>query len=315
MTEPRVGVVVLTHDRADAVTRTLTHMRSLPERPLLVVVDNGSLDGTSALVAQRFPSVTLVRLAANAGAAGRNAGVARVTAPYVAFCDDDTWWAPGSLRHGADLLDAHPRLAVITARVVVGPAEREDPTCTEMAASPLDREPGLPGTPILGFLAGASIMRRDAFLAVGGYEPRLFLGGEEALVAVDLVTRGWALAYVPELTVHHHPSPRRESRRRHRLLVRNALWFAWLRRPARRALRLTARTVLAERASVTGLQGCAAALAGAAWVRRARRVVPAHVERMLERLERPRSPHVRALGPPPVGVPPPPARGDPTRAA
>ena len=313
MADPRVAVVVLTYNRADDLSRTLTRMLAVPERPSIVVVDNGSSDGTPAVVAQRFPGVTLVRLAANAGAAGRNAGVARVDAPYVAFCDDDTWWAPDSLRRGADLLDAHPSLAVITARVLVGPGEREDPTCTEMAASPLDREPGLPGAPILGFLAGASIVRRNAFLAVGGYEPRFFIGGEEALVAVDLVARGWGLAYVPELTVHHHPSPRREPRRRHGLVVRNALWFAWLRRPLASALRVTVSTVMAERASASGLQGCAAALAGAGWIAKARRVVPPHVEARLARLERARS--RRTFRAPARGTPPPPAREDTTRAA
>ena len=284
--DARVGVVVLTHDRADDVCRTLGRMRVVPERPRIVVVDNGSRDGTPAVLAQRFPEVRLARLSHNAGAAGRNAGVAHLTEPYVAFCDDDTWWAPGALARGADLLDAHPRLALITARVLVGDTEREDPTCAQMAASPLPRDAALPGTPVLGFLAGASIVRRDAFLAVGGYEPHFFLGGEEALLAVDLVERGWALAYVRELVAYHHPSPRRESLRRRRLVVRNALWFAWVRRPLTSALRATVATLRAEGASVTGLQGCATALGGAAWVMRRRRVVSPRVEAMLQQLER-----------------------------
>jgi hypothetical protein len=56
---------------------------------------------------------------------------------------------------------------------------------------------------------------------------------------VDLATRGWWLCYVPELTVHHHPSAKRDSCCRRWHIVRNRLWFAWLRRPLGSALRRT----------------------------------------------------------------------------
>src|SRR5581483_5401490 len=143
--------------------------------PEIVVVDNGSTDGTAAAVRQRFPMVRCLRLARNRGAAARNAGVQACRRPYIALCDDDTWWEPGSLRRAADLLDAHPSLAVLTARVLVGTEDRLDPTCAAMAASPLPAPPGLPGAAILGFLAGASVVRRAAVLAAGGFEPRFFL--------------------------------------------------------------------------------------------------------------------------------------------
>src|SRR5207302_11043179 len=73
--------------------------------------------------------------------------------PYTTLfrsCDDDTWWEPGSLRRAADLFDAHPRLALAVARVLVGPEEREDPVCRELEQSPIPAEPGLPGRPVLG---------------------------------------------------------------------------------------------------------------------------------------------------------------------
>ena len=121
----------------------------------------------------------------------------------------------------ADLLDAYPHVAVLSARVLVGPEQREDPACAIMAASPLPSA-GLPGPALLGFLAGAAAMRRAAFLQAGGYEPRLFLGGEEALLTLDLVTRGWQVAYAPQLTVHHYPSTVRDGEGRRHCLVRNA---------------------------------------------------------------------------------------------
>jgi GT2 family glycosyltransferase len=281
--DERVAVVVLTHNRPEELDRTLERLLALPERPHVVVVDNGRM--TSAALPRRFPGVELLRLPRNLGAAGRNAGVALVTTPYVAFCDDDTWWTPGSLRRAADLLDEHPPLGLVTGKVLVGPEERVDPTCDAMAHSPLRQPAGLPGLPVLGFLCAATMVRRRAFMRAGGFEPRFFLGGEERLLAIDLAAAGFALAYVDDVVVHHHPSPRREDGRRRRLLLRNALWCAWLRRPAATALRVTVALARAHVADPALAPALASALAGTPWIVRRRRVVPREIELGLRLLE------------------------------
>src|SRR5439155_15980749 len=98
----------------------LEHLAGLPEKPHLVLVDNASTNDTLALVARRYPQIEVVAAGRNLGAAGRTLGVRRVSTPYVALCDDDTWWEPGGLGRAADLFDAHARLGVLTARVLVG---------------------------------------------------------------------------------------------------------------------------------------------------------------------------------------------------
>ena len=228
--DPRVTVVLLTHDRPDELARTLRRLRELPERPAVVVVDNASARNLAPVLA-RQPGVELVRSRRNLGAAGRNLGVARVRTPYVAFCDDDTWWAPGALAHAAGLLDAHPAVAVLSARVLVGEGEAEDPTCAAMAASPLDAH-GLPGPALVSFMAGACVMRTAAYRAAGGYEPRLFLGAEELLMSLDIAALGGRIVYAPEVVTHHHPSDRaRDPRRRCIAVARNRLWIACMRLP------------------------------------------------------------------------------------
>jgi GT2 family glycosyltransferase len=283
--DPRVAVVMITHNRRDEVLRSLDHLTHLPERPRIVMVDNGSTDGTAAAVAARFPQVELIDAGGNLGAAGRTLGVRHVDTPYVALSDDDTWWDPGDLRRAADLMDAHPQLAVITARVLVGPDQREDPTCQVMLHSPLLRAPGMPGPALLGFLAGASMVRRSAFLAAGGFEARMIVGGEEELMAADLAATGWWLCYVPELTVHHYPSPQRDHAARRARQVRNALWFAWMRRPVGGALRRTLALARTAPRDWSTMRGFADALAGLPWALRQRRVVPPEVERGLRRLD------------------------------
>src|SRR5215213_1606819 len=108
----RVSVVMITRNRATTVTGTLAELRALPERPPVTVVDNASTDGTGHVV-QALGDVAVVGLPSNLGAAGRNCGVALSDRPYVAFSDDDSWWAPGALTVAADLFAAHPRLGLV----------------------------------------------------------------------------------------------------------------------------------------------------------------------------------------------------------
>ena len=279
----RISVVVLTHGRCDELLRTIERLRELPERPRLVVVDNASRDATVQRLRERHPDVTLVALDANLGAAGRNAGVARVDTPFVAFCDDDTWWEPGALRRAADLLQAHPSLGCLSARVLVGPENRPDPTCERMAASPLPRD-GLPGPALMGFMAGACVMRTAAFRAAGGYEPRFFLGAEEPLLALDMAAAGWRIAYVPELLLHHHPSPARDAAARRLVLARNRFWLAWLRLPAPLAWHETRKLLREAREGRHLVPTLSAVLRGAGWVIGARRVVPEAVAAMFARV-------------------------------
>jgi N-acetylglucosaminyl-diphospho-decaprenol L-rhamnosyltransferase len=283
--DQRIEIVVITHDRCAELQHTLERLLELPERPRITVVDNGSRDGTADLVRSRYPGVRLLTPGWNLGAVGRNLGTALAQAPYVAFCDDDTWWDPGALGRAADILDQNPVLAVVTAHILVEPGWRDDPMSLEMAQSPLAGHPGVPGHPLLSFLAGASVVRRAPFEAVGGFSARLWLGGEEELLASDLAASGWAMTYVPDIVVHHRPSRARDADLRRRHGIRNTLWFTWLRRPGRAALRRTLfllRTVPRDRISLAGFLD---AIRGLPWVLAARRVVPPDVERGYRQLE------------------------------
>ncbi|MFC8193768.1 glycosyltransferase family 2 protein, partial [Cellulomonas sp. NPDC057328] len=283
--DDRVAVVVITHQRRPEVLAALTRLRDLPERPHVVVVDNGSTDGTADAIRAEHPWAELVASPTNLGAVGRNVAIERLGTPYVAFCDDDTWWDPGSLREAADVLDAHPGVAVLTARILVEPGGREDPIVAELRDSPVAGVPGLPGPALGSFLAGASVVRREAFLAAGGFHPRLWLGGEEELLAADLAAAGWELCYLPTLTVHHQPSRARDPHVRRRDGIRNTLWFTWLRRPLPAALRRTGHVLRSLPRDRVSAAGVLRAVQGLPWVLRDRRPLPAHAEARFRALE------------------------------
>ncbi|MEU2514657.1 glycosyltransferase family 2 protein [Streptomyces syringium] len=289
MNDPRTTVIVITHNRRDELLHTLDRLTALPEQPPVTVVDNASTDHTAHAVRTHHPAVTLLTPGRNLGATGRNLAARLATTPYLAFCDDDSWWEAGSLTGAADLLQAHPRLATVTARILVHPTTGEepyeDPIVTELRHSPLPRPPWLT-TPALGsFLAAATVVRTDAFRTAGGFCPRLWLGGEEELLATDLAAHGWWLTYADDLTAHHRPSPHRDTRLRRRHGIRNTLWSTWLRRSAPAALARTAHLARTVPRDATSARAFAEAAAGIGWILRERRPVPRPVERRLRLLD------------------------------
>ena len=251
-------MVIATRDRCAELRHTLAQLTALPEQPPVVVVDNGSTDGTPAMVRRQFPDTELIALHRNHGAVARNLAVRRARTRYIALSDDDSWWAPGSLTTATRVLDTSPQVGLVAARVLVGPRLDVDPTNDVMAASPL-RAGRLPGPRILGFMGCGAVIRRDAFLTAGGFSRLLFIGGEEQLLAYDLAAAGWAACYLPAVVAHHHPSASRDPATRRVQLARNRVLVAWLRRPARYALTETGRLA---RWAVRGDPVAARALAG-----------------------------------------------------
>jgi GT2 family glycosyltransferase len=282
-----VTVVVATRDRCDELSRTLKNLTTLPEQPEVVVVDNGSTDGTTELVEAEFPQVRLLRLSSNMGAPARTVGVCAADTPYVAFSDDDSWWEPGALARAAEAFEEHPRLGLIAARTLVGPERTEDPINAAMANTPLPPDSDLPGPPVMGFLACAAVVRRCAYLEAGGFDPLLFFVGEERLLAMELAARGWGLCHLPSVVAVHEPSQLRPpSRSRHRTELRNTLLTAWLRRPAVVALAETARLGAAALHDTDARAALAGALHRAPAALGDRRPLPPRVERAVRLIER-----------------------------
>ena len=279
----QVSLVVLTYNRSTELCRSLQRLTALPDQPHIIVVDNGSTDDTVDCVQRRFPQVELLQAGANLGAAGRNLGVEHVRTPYVAFSDDDTWWAPGALCNAATMLDEHPTVTVLVARIMVGVDERADPASMAMSQSPLGHIAGV-GPLLVGFMAGACVMRSNAYRQAGGYWRNFFIGGEEALLAMDIIDAGGQIVYAPKLHVHHWPSSFRDDPSRRKLLARNAIWTAWLRLPKRLAWQQTVQALHAFPALASRGRVLADALAGASTILRNRRVISKETCKMLERV-------------------------------
>jgi glycosyltransferase involved in cell wall biosynthesis len=113
---PRVSVVIPTRDRLATLARALASIQAQSFRDFeIVVVDDGSLDGTATWLRTNWPAVSLVEIGQPCGAAAaRNRGVERARGEIVAFLDDDDAWRPAYLEAQVAQLDAHPEADLCT---------------------------------------------------------------------------------------------------------------------------------------------------------------------------------------------------------
>jgi GT2 family glycosyltransferase len=285
MLSDRISVVIVTYNRVDTLLNTLHKLESLPEQPPLIVVDNGSTDGTFERVKHDFPAVTIKRLPAGLGCVSRNEGIKLAETPLVAMCDDDSYWAPGALTRAVQCFDEYSHLGVLASKVLLGEEQRLEPVCEAMRDSPLTDPRPLPGPAILGFVCCAAIFRQEAFWSIGGFHKDFAIAGEERLFSADMRSKGWSLAYVEDVLSYHFPSPARSTARRTHLLTRDTLWYYWLRRPLYYALRHTLHIHKKSRVDENVRSGYREAIRQLHRFLFERRPVPPTVEEQLLRIE------------------------------
>lgn len=202
---PSVTVAVSTHGRAGLLPRLLAGLaaQTLPAGAFeVVVVDDGSPDGTAAVLEALVPQVPfalrVLRHERNRGAAaGRNTAWRAARAPIVAFTDDDCVPAPGWLEAGLAALESGG------ADVVVGRTE-PDPTEAHWLERPFSRSL-LVDTP--RFFETCNIFYRRADLErLGGLDEALSTG-EDTDLGLRFTDAGARVAFVPEALVRHRVRP------------------------------------------------------------------------------------------------------------
>lgn len=203
----------------------------------LLVVDNGSTDGSADRLEERHPAFRVLRLPANRGyAGGNNAGVRATTAPFVCLVNNDTVLAPGVLGAlAAELAD--PRVAAVSPRVVY----HDDPArlnaaglAMTRAGEPVTRGRDAPDGPpydapaeIFGAHGACVMYRRAALDDVGLFDEDFFAYHEEFDLAWRLRRAGWTARYAPAAHLRHHEAlSLRGDRPRLLYLTERNRWFA-----------------------------------------------------------------------------------------
>jgi GT2 family glycosyltransferase len=171
--EPVVTVVIPTRDRWPLLQRALASTLSQADVDLeVVIVNDGSQDATNTGLAQIADArLRTIRLTHSSGVAhARNLGVAAARGRWIAFLDDDDFWAPTKLRRQLEAAGGNEDVIVYTATVVVDELGR--PTRIEPASPPIEVEKRLLDKNVLG--NPSSILVPTMLLrSVGGFDEKL----------------------------------------------------------------------------------------------------------------------------------------------
>ena len=225
---PCATVMIVTKNRVDELRQAIRSAISQSGPAEVLVIDDGSTDGTSAMVAAEFPAATLVTHAQSSGlVVRRNEGVEAARSNIVISIDDDAvLTSPGIVKKTVEAFDSDRigAVAIPFANVKQGPELHQlapDPSATYVADT---------------FIGTAHALRRDVFLKLGGYRSGLFHQGEEADYCIRLLAAGYVVKLGSGDPIHHFESPRRDFRRMDHYGPRNAILFSWQNVPLPSAL-------------------------------------------------------------------------------
>lgn len=112
-----ISVIIPAYNAQDFIGEAIESVQSQNITDLqIIVVDDGSTDGTAEKVSHGYPNVTLVHKQNGGAATARNAGIASAQGDYIAFLDADDLWLPGKLSVQYQHLKTHPDIQLVCTR-------------------------------------------------------------------------------------------------------------------------------------------------------------------------------------------------------
>lgn len=215
------SVVVLSWNGRDLLERCLPPLIDSLQRCAgrweLIVIDNGSTDGSVELLRSTWPAVQVIENATNLGfSAAANQGIFAASGELVAFVNNDVVVTASWLAELVEALAADPALGSVAAQMryldqpnVINSAGIR----VDLSGRAFDRRDGAPvedelGHPerVFGASAGAAVYRRDLLLELGGFDERFFAYLEDVDLAWRARRLGWDCAYIPTAVVLHEHS-------------------------------------------------------------------------------------------------------------
>ena len=217
-----VSTIIVNHERRDLLAICLESLeralRAVSEDTELIVVDNGSGDGSAQLVRDRFPDVKVVALERNEGfAGGVQRGIDAAQGEWIAVFNNDTTVDPDAVAVMLEAARMHPRVGAVAAQMrfadrrhVLNSAglelDRLGIAADRLVGTRVDdHEPSMPYE-VFGATGGAALFKREMLDQVGGFDESFFAFFEDADLAWRAHGHGWRALYAPEAVVYHHHS-------------------------------------------------------------------------------------------------------------
>lgn len=236
---PLVSVVILSWNRLHDVQEGLTRLMqdSYPNLEL-IVVDNGSEDGTREMLTGQFPNVSLIALDTNLGVAAYNIGFRKANGEYVLILDDDSFPAAGAIGKMVARFIEDTQLGIVAFDVRSYDAYD---AVVEKDRAQCDMKPNQPRY-LMGFNGAGAGVRAEVFKVAGYYPGEFFLYMNEMDFALRILDAGYRIASFADIVAYHKNSPiNRTSRRAPFYYTRNTFWVIWKNYPWWQLLTLSAK--------------------------------------------------------------------------
>jgi cellulose synthase/poly-beta-1,6-N-acetylglucosamine synthase-like glycosyltransferase len=205
---PTFSVIIPTFNRVALLKRMLESVWAQRFTDFeVIVVDDGSTDGTAEFVRGLGGRVQLVTQTNLGPGAGRNNGARHARGEYLAFLDSDDLWFPWTLECFAKLIKQHSNPAVVGARLVEFSGEEELAAVREAGAK-ADAFEDYFASHASGYYVGAGmlVVRREEFIRVGAFTERRINCEDHDLMMRLGASRGYAQVVEPvTLGWRRHP--------------------------------------------------------------------------------------------------------------
>ncbi|PWH19114.1 MAG: glycosyltransferase family 2 protein [Ardenticatenia bacterium] len=234
---PTVSIVIINWNGKEHLACCLAALAAQTYRDFeVIVVDNGSTDGSVAFLRERYPAVRLIGNDRNLGfARANNQGIAVARGRYIVILNNDTQAEPQWLEALVNAAERHPEMGAF-APLVLFNDRRDVIDSAGLTVSVLghgiqnllgERVERVQGAcEVFGVSATAALFRREMLQDIGLFDEDYFIYYEDVDLAWRARLRGWRSLLVPEAVVYHAHSATvgRGSPFKKRLLTRNRLW-------------------------------------------------------------------------------------------
>jgi glycosyltransferase involved in cell wall biosynthesis len=218
-TSADVTVIITTKNRKDDLRKAVASALMQDARPRVLVIDDGSTDGTSEMIRSEFPTVQLERVEQSRGLiVQRNHGATLAKTPFIVSIDDDAVFSTPHIisRTIAEFGDSRiGAVAIPFIDVNYGPGVKQ--------LAPDERDIYVTAL----YIGTAHAVRRELFVKLGGYREFLFHQCEEQDYCIRMLAAGYFVRLGRADPIHHFESPKRDFRRRDLYGRRNNVLFAW----------------------------------------------------------------------------------------
>ncbi len=229
-----ISAVIITFNARELVDRCISSICKNTRYEIeIYLIDNGSSDGTSAWISEKYPDIYLIRNKRNRGVApARNQGLRLCRGDFILIIDDDAYLLPDSIMKFVSFMNENKTVGLCGPKLFdadnsIIPSCKRFPNPLSFIGNRLSLVNRLDGQTNLDYhlmrdwdhnsvarvdyiIGACQFIRREAFEDVGLLDDKIYYGPEDIDFCVRLWKRNWEVVYLSDILGYH--TPRRRTR-------------------------------------------------------------------------------------------------------